>query len=472
MQTNNSQNKDDSDSKSRVSLPEKSKASWDDQLKQEEEKNKATKERYKDKALQLLTGANALYNTGLKTDEWQNTLDMTTAATGAVLDVAGTNSPKEQPIPWYKKTWSGIKKVARAAFKAVTSNVGAIVLTTVALVGAIATGGLAPIIGGAVVLGLKVVKTGIDARNAINVRKLNKENDALVDYATQLAVRSQLLETEPRLRVVEGDLCKTGSGKASEQQLNFGTGTRIVRKIVGVLNSAADIAVGAITNPAQAACTIGVGIGNLVKDTIIEEVTRTPEVREQLRDLINNERKNGNTGYDNTQDLREQTRKLKIDNQALRETAKEIIHQNTEGKYVSLNEEEIKKTFLDKQQTITDNTPALQLEQEESAAKTVLKGIGDALNPYSEFNITQHSGLVTARRKEHLLQQIPVTETPQRCHSITGINSQDKKLAKELGFIETQVKTLSRIDQNQNFINDNKNKNHNGKHNDKVGIKI
>ncbi|WP_316353847.1 hypothetical protein [Candidatus Trichorickettsia mobilis] len=117
-------------------------------------------------------------------------------------------APKEGTAPkkWYQKAWDGVKKVAGAAYKMVTGNVYSIAIAAVGLGLGIVTGGAVPIAIGAAALAVKLTKTAIDAVKASKSRALDKENDALIDYATALYVKQKTLDLAPKLKAAEKDL--------------------------------------------------------------------------------------------------------------------------------------------------------------------------------------------------------------------------------------------------------------------------
>lgn len=337
-----------------------------------------------------------------------------------------TAKAKTAPKKWYQIAWDGVKKVAGAAFKALTSNTGAMITASVGLVLGVVTGGVAPIAIAAVALGVKVAKTGIDTVKAIKTRSLNKENDALIEYATALYVKQKTLDLQPKLKVVEDNLHKTESDKLSnKEQLKHDHALEVAGKIVGIINAGLDIATVALnpTKGIEAARNIKEGLETAEKiKSGVEFVTTTseiagaiggtkefgemlkealkgkPEIREQLVNLINSERRIGHVGYDNIEGLQEQTRQLEVDNKAMVATMRE-------GNFYQLKPDQIKNIFQSKQQEINKDIPALS--KPEGAFARAWQGIKDALNPNSNYNpnneieTNKHSGLTHAVRKEN-----------------------------------------------------------------------
>ncbi|WP_316353845.1 hypothetical protein [Candidatus Trichorickettsia mobilis] len=337
-------------------------------------------------------------------------------------------APKEGAAPkkWYQKAWDGVKKVAGAAFKVMTSNTGAMITAAVGLALGVVTGGVAPIAIAAVALGVKVVKTGIDAAKAVKTRALDKENDALIDYATALYVKQKTLDLQPKLKVVEDNLHKTESDKLSnKEQLKHNHTLEVAGKIVGVINAGLDIATVALnpTKGIEAAHNIKHGLETAEKiksgielvattseiagavggakefsEMLKEALKGKPEVREQLVNLINSERKMGHVGYDNLQELKEQTRQLQVDNKAMVATMRE-------SNFYQLKPEQIKSKFESKQQEVNKDVP--EVPKPQGAFARAWQGIKDALNPNSKYNpnneieTKEHSGLTSAVRKEN-----------------------------------------------------------------------
>ena len=307
-----------------------------------------------------------------------------------------------------------------------TSNTGAMITAAVGLALGVVTGGVAPIAIAAVALGVKVAKTGIDAVKAVKTRALDKENDALIEYATALYVKQKTLDLAPKLKVVEDNLHKTESDKLSnKEQLEHNHTLELAGKIFGVINAGLDIATVAL-NPTKgieavhnikhgletaekiksgielAATTSeiagAVGGAKEFSEMLKEALKGKPEVREQLVNLINSERKMGHVGYDNIQELKEQTRQLQVDNKAMVATLRE-------ENFYQLKPEQIKNTFQSKQQQLDKDIPAVA--KPESAFARAWQGIKDALNPNSKYNpnneieTNKHSGLTSAVRKEN-----------------------------------------------------------------------
>ena len=124
-----------------------------------------------------------------------------------------------------------------------------------------------------------------------------------------------------------------------------------------------------------------------------------------------------------------------MDNLALKKTVKEIAPQ-------SLSEEEIKTIFEKNQAAAKQETPEWQYKKE-NMVKEALVGVGDALNPFSEYNVKQHSGLVTATRREKLSEkepllekESPIQEQRQRSNSVNVVD-RDVDFQKEIDYIKT-----------------------------------
>tara|TARA_B110000503_G_scaffold143697_1_gene247204 strand:+ start:11552 stop:12238 length:687 start_codon:yes stop_codon:yes gene_type:complete len=188
---------------------------------------------------------------------------------------------KDKPKKWYKTAWNVIKKTSNAAFKAVVSNSGALIISSTALALGIVTGGIAPIVIGSVVLGVKVLKTGLDAYKATKTRDLDIENTALVDFATALYVQQKTLDLQPKLKSTTQNL-KPLILDRDGKKLSYSKSFDRVNKIVGVVNAGLDIAVVAIdpTKVMHAAKHIKTGIDAL------EKVKNSVEIISGLGELI------------------------------------------------------------------------------------------------------------------------------------------------------------------------------------------
>ncbi len=327
---------------------------------------------------------------------------------------------------WYQKSWYFVKKAAVISYKALTSNTGAIIIAGLGLGLGIVTGGAAPIAIAAVVLAVKGVKTGIDAAKAIKNRNLDIENTALVDYATALCVRQKILDLQPRLQDTSKNLTFERDSKLSnKEKLKHDHSLEIAGKIVSVVNAGLDIATVAL-NPIKGIEAIkhvktGLEVAERIKTgfeiagsagelmgavdgtkelTIMlkEKISQHPEIREQLVHLINSERNRGDVGYDSIEELREQTRKIQIENKAYLAVMKE-------DNFYHFKPEQIKAKFQEYLDHINQETAPVK--NKESFAIKLLHGIKDALNPYSKYNpnnklnTQKHSGLTEAVRKEN-----------------------------------------------------------------------
>lgn len=394
---------------------ERAKRNEEDLAKQQEEKLTNKKQAVRKKALQVLKGLNALSNATVARDNFN--MGIATAGVGVAL-VQGGKEPKK----WYQKAWSGVVSGVTAAYKAVTGNVAAIVLTSLTLVTAVASGGTVPIVVASVLLGLKVVRTAIDAKKAAQTRRLNEENDALIEYATQAILQQELLRIEPKLQQVK-ELGKNQLDKANGQDLVLGKKTEMLERVVGILENTVGATGAVVTNPAKALGIVGKAVIITTKNVIIREITKTPELRAELIKLINSERKDSNISYDDIQKLKEQTRKLKIENDALKETMRE-------KKFYSFSNEQIAKTFEEKKTQIESKTLPVK---KESTAKIIFTALKDALNPLSTFNkVKEHSGMVKAIRREEANLKKPEIDSNSKIkrRSTDDINVSQKKPGK------------------------------------------
>ncbi|WP_316354011.1 hypothetical protein [Candidatus Trichorickettsia mobilis] len=347
-----------------------------------------------------------------------------------------TVAKEDTPKQWYQKVFDGVKKAASAVYTAVTSNAYSVGMGIAALVGTVATGGAALIAMGAAALTFKVTKTAIDAVKASTSRSLDKENDALIDYATALCVKQKTLELAPKLKAVEKDLYTPDNNDklSTKEQHQFNTKLDIAEKLTNIINTGFDIA-GLAMDPSKIArvgknlevgesaaynVTTGaadlVGIGDDLKGlatTIKEKIANSPDLQAELREAINSERKRDNVGYDNLQELREQTRQLQIDNKAMVATLRD-------DNFHKFTKEEICNQFAIEQNQINSETPAVK--KAESLLSKSLHAIKDAFDPTSKYNpnndidASKHSGLTSEVRKEN---EATIESTTQKDKPIT-----------------------------------------------------
>jgi hypothetical protein len=338
---------------------------------------------------------------------------------------SSTKNQENTTTKWYNTAWNMIKKVTKLAYKAVISNGGAIITTSVALALGIITGGTVPIVLAAVVLGVKLVKTGLDAHKAIKTRDLDIENTALIEFATALYVQQKTLELQPKLVSTTKSLTPLELDH-NGKKLTYNKSLNRVHKIVDVVNVGLDITTVAI-NPIkgiQAAQHIKTGIDTIeaiklsleiitssseviasagaskeLDEIIVERLSHHPEIQEQLVNLINSGRNTEGTSYLNIEELRQQTQTIQNENLALVTTLKE-------DNFYKLTPTQIKDSFEHNLQTISNDSASV-LKQETMATR-VWHGIKNALNPNSKYHpeVKEHSGLTTAVRKEHIKEPI------------------------------------------------------------------
>lgn len=338
---------------------------------------------------------------------------------------------KKSPKKWYHSIWSSIKKGAKLAYKGIVSNTGTLIISGIGLGLGIATGGVAPIALAAVVLGVKVVKTGLDAHKAIKTRSLDIENSALVDFATALYVQQKTLELQPKLLSATKNLTPLKLDPNNKKR-TYNKTLNNIHKIVKTVDAGLDIATVVIdpTKGVHAAKHIKTGIDAAEKvksilevigstgeildsasathelyEMLSESLSHHPDTQEQLVDLINSSRSTEGSSYLNIEELRKQTQEIKNVNQALVATLKE-------DEFYTLTPTQIRDKFNEHLQKISSNAPPVQ--KRENLAKRIWRGVVDVLNPYSKYHpdVQKHSGLTTAMRKEK-------TNTPTDNHSIT-----------------------------------------------------
>jgi hypothetical protein len=344
-------------------------------------------------------------------------------ANEAYSQKAQPTKKEDAPKKWYQKAWGGVKKLTGAAYKMVTGNAYSIAIAAVGLGLGIATGGTLPIAIGAVALAVKLTKTAIDAVKASKSRALDKENDMLIDYATALYVKQKTLDLAPKLKAVEKDLYTPDNHDklSAKKQHKFNAKLGIAEKIANIINAGVDVA-GIAMDPTKlisagkdfvAGITIPLSTFNTatgVTDTLgatddikglyesaKEKITKSSDLQAELRELINSERKRGNVGYDNLQELKEQTRQLQVNNKAM-------VAVLREENFYQLKPEQIVSAFHNKQQQLDKDIPAL--EKPDGVFARAWQGVKDALNPNSKYNpnneieANKHSGLTSAVRKE------------------------------------------------------------------------
>jgi hypothetical protein len=332
---------------------------------------------------------------------------------------SSTENQENTTTKWYNTAWNMIKKVTKLSYKAVISNSGAIITASVALVIGIITGGTVPIVLAAVVLGVKLVKTGLDAHKAIKTRDLDIENTALIEFATALYVQQKTLELQPKLLSTTQSLASLELDH-NGKKLTYNKSLSRVHKIVGMVNIGLDIATVAI-NPIKgihAAQHIKTGIdatetikisleimassseviasagaNKELHEIIVEHLRNHPGVQEQLVNLINSGRNTEGTSYLNVEELRQQTQTIQNENLALVTTLKE-------ENFYKLTPTQIKDSFEQNLQKISnDSAPVLK---QETMATRIWHGIKNALNTNSKYHpeVKEHSGLTTAVRKQ------------------------------------------------------------------------
>jgi hypothetical protein len=315
---------------------------------------------------------------------------------------------------WYQKAWDGIKKLAIIIYKALTSNIVSISLAVVTIAFGVATGGIVPIAIAAIVLTVKLVRIGIDAAKAVKTRNLDIENKALIEYATALYVQQKMLDLQPSLKGNGNNLLSQNNKISKIEKLQSDQSLNNADKIVSIVDIALDIS-SAVTNPLQAVAVVNhiqkvITVANKlnklfeISSTKKETDFKDLEIKEQLIRLINLERDRGNVGYNNIEDLREQTRKIQVENKAYLNLMKE------DGFY-KYTPEQIKTKFQEYCEGINKDTPRVQAK--ESFVVKLFHGIKDAINPYSEYNpnnqlnIEKHSGITAAVRSEN---EVPKTQ--------------------------------------------------------------
>jgi hypothetical protein len=280
---------------------------------------------------------------------------------------------------WYQKAWDGVKKLAIITYKALTSNIVSISLAAGTIALGVATAGIVPIAIAAVVLTVKLVRVGIDAAKAVKIRNLDIENKALIEYATALYVQQKMLDLQPSLKGKVKDQALTNKVSKSKK-LQSDQSLKIADKIVSIVDIALDIS-SAVTNPLQAVAVVShiqkaiivanklnkvFEISSNKKETDFKDL----EIKEQLIRLINLERDRGNVGYNNIEDLREQTRKIQVENKAYLNLMKE------DGFY-KYTPEQIKTKFQEYCEGINKDTPRVQAK--ESFVVKLFHGIKNAI---------------------------------------------------------------------------------------------
>lgn len=143
-----------------------------------------------------------------------------------------------------KNAWNGVKKGSVATYEALTSNTGALITSSVGLGLGIATGGVGLIAIGAVVLGVKAIKTGFDAAKSVKMRNLDMENKAIIDYAKTLCVKQIILDKQPKLQEIDkavNSLDPSVSKKSKNEELKHNNSLETASKIVNLINAGLDI---------------------------------------------------------------------------------------------------------------------------------------------------------------------------------------------------------------------------------------
>jgi hypothetical protein len=395
----------------------------------------------------------------------------------------------DTPKKWYQKAWNGVKKGSVATYEALTSNTGALITSSVGLGLGIATGGVGLIAIGAVVLGVKAVKTGFDAAKSVKMRNLDMENKAIIDYAKTLCFKQIILDKQPKLQKIDkavNSLDPSVSKKSKNEELKHNNSLETASKIVNLINAGLDIttfaldptkgihAIHSVKKAAETAEKIksGIEVATSASEAIgaidavkelshelghkLSKHTSSPDIQKQMIDLINTDRKRSDVGYDNIQELLNQTQEMKNQNKAFVKMIGE--------------KDPTEQLFKSKLENVT--TPP------EKTKNSIWQGIKDALNPYSQYNPNNHKELEADKhsfvtnimrggtdeknnmvlRKNKLVSNLDLSDQrAEQAAVISAVNKFDLSNQKaEQALLQSAKKISSEID-NTHIIHGNKN---------------
>jgi len=354
---------------------------FDKYIQKQEKLNQQKKElklrREKDIGKRLLQGLSLLtsakyYGNNIKTD-----ISYINIASATLLSESEQKSKKIQP--WYTKIGNLISGAINNLVSLTSSNWTSFALIGVFLGTGIATSATLPIVLAGTFLTTKIVSTIIDVKKAIQIRKFNKENNALIDYATQKNIQKTLCDISPKLQNIKKD---NALSKEKKEELHLGKGVERAEKVIQLVNAITVIVGAVLANPTAAVVVGAKATGIVAKDKIVEEILRTKETRQSLVELINEKRKSGEVNYQDINELREHTHKMKIDNLAMKNTLKQSVK---DGFKFSSNEFEEQREKAKKE---------LGEFKEENKTNTqiVVQGVKDVFNPFNETKIKEHSG--------------------------------------------------------------------------------
>jgi len=322
---------------------------------------------------------------------------------------------KSENRKWYAPIWSG----AKTFYKLFTSNIVSLTIAGVGLVIGVITGGTVPIAIAAITLGVKVIKTVLDAQKTMSTRSLDIENKALVDFVTALHVQQKTIELLPisksKSELIKAELTPFGSS-IKGKKLTYNKAIHRARQAVDLVDMGLGIAgvagvASIVADPTKVAKAgnnlhAGVkGISNLldiigseessgsVSDLLLTIIRQHPEAQEQLVNFINSNREAEGVGYLDLQELREQTRAIKINTKAIVATLKR-------PKFYTSSKYDVIKWF--KNDVVFERNKFPPIEKPETRLQKIWRGVNDALNPLSKYNpeMQEQSGFTKARRAE------------------------------------------------------------------------
>ncbi len=377
----------------------------------------------------------------------------------------------DTPKKWYQKAWNGVKKGSIATYKALTSNTGALITSSIGFGFGIATGGVGLIAIGAVVLGAKVIKTGFDAAKSVKMRNLDMENKAIIDYAKTLCVKQIILDKQPKLQEIDkavNSLDLSVSKKSKNEELKHNHSLETASKIVNLINAGLDIttfaldptkginAIHSVKKATETAEKIksGIEVVTSASDAIgsidaakelshelghkLLKHTSSPNIQQQMINLINEDRKRSDVGYDNIQELLNQTQEMKNQNKAF---AKMIGEKDP-----------TEKSFKSKLENVTTSP--------EKTKNSIWQGIKDALNPYSQYNPNNHKELETGKHsamtnitRSGTVDNLKEEASKHRVAALLSDRKTEQALIKSVQKISSEIDTTHIIHGDKNNTN-------------------
>ncbi|NRB11278.1 MAG: hypothetical protein HRU35_06695, partial [Rickettsiaceae bacterium] len=348
---------------------------------------------------------------------------------------------------------------------------------------AAATGGTGLLVVASIALTIKVSLTVIDVVKAVRAKKLDIENDAIVDYVHEFSKQETLLKLEPSLaekRVKE--VIKTGDIELLIEK----KGIEGTKKVLIVAEGITDV-VASVFHPQQwfkSVKNIFSLIGGVVgqSQNMKQRIFDSQDIQKDLIKNINEERKRGlNLGVE---ELKKETHKLRVHNKALEESIKSRV-QKQGRKWKKLTKDEMNEVYKEKFElykknikagvVVEDNKPLSKLKPKDKEIMTQLlyekekdkeivkeynknkaakfwQATKNALNPYSKYSetnivekeITPHSGATKGIRNLKAEEEKLKIEKKQQTKARENKEQEYKEFVKDIkGLRKKYVKKKS-----------------------------